>query len=195
VKRLVLVLGGARSGKSRYAEKLAEPYEGKRTFIATAEAIDAEFRERIFEHQKSRGADWITREAPLDLTEALAETRDFVLIDCLTVWIGNLMHHGFDVDAEIGKLCERLGTSKANIVIVSNEVGLGIVPDSSMARAFRDKQGLANQRLAAIADEVVLIAAGLPVILKKESRRRAPRPKARKARGGKVAGRGRYRGG
>lgn len=187
MSRVTFILGGARSGKSRYAEALASKHKGSKTYIATAETIDAEMRARIVIHRSRRGAAWITREAPLDLVQALAEANTvFILIDCITVWIGNLMHHGRDVPAEIAALCDALKRTKASVVIVSNEVGMSIVPENALARAFRDEQGFANQRIADIADEAIFIAAGLPVSLKKGSRRQAPMRRARKARGRKV---------
>jgi adenosylcobinamide kinase / adenosylcobinamide-phosphate guanylyltransferase len=187
VSRVAFVLGGARSGKSRYAEGLARKHKGPKTYIATAEAIDAEMRERIAIHRSRRGAAWITREAPLELVQALAEaTTGFVLIDCITVWIGNLMHHGRDVRTEVAALCDALKKSKARVIIVSNEVGMSIVPENAMARAFRDEQGFANQRIADIAGDAIFIAAGLPVTLKRASRRSAPKRRARKARGRKA---------
>jgi adenosylcobinamide kinase / adenosylcobinamide-phosphate guanylyltransferase len=187
VNRITFILGGARSGKSRYAEALARKHKGSKIYIATAEAIDTEMRERIAMHKSRRGTLWATREAPLDLAAALAEAKTgFVVIDCVTVWIGNLMHHGRDVRAEVAALCDALEKTKARVVVVSNEVGLSIVPENALARAFRDEQGFANQRIAEIADEAVFIAAGLPVILKRSSRRPAPKPRARKARGRKA---------
>jgi adenosylcobinamide kinase/adenosylcobinamide-phosphate guanylyltransferase len=184
VSRITFILGGARSGKSRYAEALAQKHKGPKTYIATAEAIDAEMCERIAMHKSRRGGAWITHEAPLDVVAALAETKTgFVLIDCLTVWIGNLMHGGRDVRAELAALCDVLKKSKARVVVVSNEVGLSIVPDKALARAFRDEQGFVNQVIAEVADEVVFVAAGLPLFLKKPSRRRAPARPARSARG------------
>ena len=179
MKRLTLVLGGARSGKSRHAEGLGAAYAGKRAYIATAEAIDAEMHERIARHRSGRGDGWETIEAPLDLAAALAGAKaPFVLVDCITVWLGNLMHHNRDLAAEVTALCEVLGQVRANVVIVSNEVGLSVVPENRMARAFRDAQGIANQRIAEIAGEVIFVAAGLPLVLKKPTTRRAPKPAA-----------------
>ena len=163
---ITFILGGARSGKSRYAETLAAKHPGRKTYIATAEALDDEMRARIAQHRAQRGNGWDTIEAPLDLVGALESSAGLVLIDCITLWISNLMHHGRDVQAEVGKFCAAL-KSKAKVVIVSNEVGLGIVPDNQLARAFRDEQGRANQRLAEIADDVIFVAAGLPLVLKK----------------------------
>ena len=172
---LTLVLGGARSGKSAYAESLFSEAGGA-IYVATAEAIDDEMRDRIARHRARRGDGWTTVEAPLDLAGALraqarvgARERDGpgVLVDCLTVWLGNLMHAGRDVDREAGRLLESLAAPEAApVVLVANEVGLGVVPDNPMARAFRDHAGRLNQALAERADRVVLVAAGLPLVLK-----------------------------
>jgi len=187
VSFVTFVLGGARSGKSRYAEELATKRRGGKTYIATAEAIDTEMQARIAEHRQRRGEGWETSEAPLDLVAALAACKtSFALIDCITVWIGNLMHHGRDVRSEVARLCETLSATKTRVVIVSNEVGFGIVPDNALARAFRDEQGFANQRLAEVADEVVFVAAGLPIVLKKPRRRPGPKAEAKSLRGRKA---------
>ena len=125
-------------------------------------------RQRIAQHQLDRGPGWRTLEAPLDLVQVLSGCdANPVLIDCLTVWIGNLMHHGRDVLAEIDGLCAALARCHGDVVAVSNEVGLSVVSDNAMARQFRDYQGIANQRVAAMANEVYFIAAGLPITLKK----------------------------
>lgn len=166
MSRLTLVLGGARSGKSRFAESLARQHGSPRTYIATAEAFDDEMRQRIAKHREQRAGDgWVTIESTLDPASVLP--RDgLVLLDCVTVWLGNLMHHGRDLRAEVAKLCAALEACPAEVILVSNEVGLSIVPENAMARRFRDEQGLANQALAAIADNVYFIAAGLPLKLK-----------------------------
>lgn len=166
MSRITLVLGGARSGKSRFAETLAREHGGPRTYIATAEAFDDEMRQRIARHRDQRAGDgWQTLEAPLDPAAALP--RDgLVLLDCVTVWLGNLMHHGRDLKGEVAKLCAALEVCPAEVILVSNEVGLSIVPENAMARRFRDDQGLANQALAAISEKVYFIAAGLPLKLK-----------------------------
>jgi adenosylcobinamide kinase/adenosylcobinamide-phosphate guanylyltransferase len=187
MSRVTFILGGARSGKSRHAEALARKHRGPKTYIAAAEAIDDEMQARIALHRSRRNEAWVTREAPLDLAVALADARTgFVLIDCITVWIGNLMHHGRDVRAEVAALCAALMKTKARVVVVSNEVGLSIVPDNALARAFRDEQGFANQAIAAIADEVIFVAAGLPLTLKRVSRRSPPGRTARSKRGRKA---------
>ena len=166
MSRLTLVLGGARSGKSRFAENLARQHGGPRTYIATAEPFDDEMRQRIAGHRDQRAGDgWQTLEAPLD-PAAVLPREGLVLLDCVTVWLGNLMHHGRDLKAEVAKLCAALEACPAEVILVSNEVGLSIVPENAMARRFRDEQGLANQALAAISDNVYFIAAGLPLKLK-----------------------------
>lgn len=166
MSRLTLVLGGARSGKSRFAEQLAATHGGPRTYIATAEPFDDEMRQRIARHREQRaGEGWRTVEAPLEPAAALPR-EGLVLLDCVTVWLGNLMHHGRDLPAEVANLCASLGRCPAEVILVSNEVGLSIVPENAMARRFRDEQGRANQALAAISDNVYFIAAGLPLKLK-----------------------------
>jgi adenosylcobinamide kinase/adenosylcobinamide-phosphate guanylyltransferase len=166
MSRLTLVLGGARSGKSRFAESLARQHGGPRTYIATAEAFDDEMRQRIAKHREQRAGDgWQTIEATLD-PAAVLPREGLALLDCVTVWLGNLMHHGRDLRTEVSKLCATLEACPAEVILVSNEVGLSIVPENAMARRFRDEQGLANQALAAIADNVYFIAAGLPLKLK-----------------------------
>lgn len=167
MNRVTLVLGGGRSGKSRYAEGLATGWRGPKHYIATAEAFDEEMRARIADHRVQRGDGWRTHETPLDIVGVLNVCgENFVLVDCITVWIGNLMHHGRDALAAVDEFGAALRATGARVVIVSNEVGLGLVPETPLGRAFRDAQGIANQRLAQVADEVVLIAAGLPLILK-----------------------------
>ena len=165
--RTILVLGGARSGKSRYAEGLAAEYAGNRTLIATAQPGDAEMAARIAAHLARRGPDWATIEAPIELVEALEKaTGDFVLIDCLTLWISNLLLADLEVAPRIERLAGALATRPGTLVMVSNEVGLGIVPDNPLARRFRDEAGLAHQRLAQGSDEVIFMTAGLPTRLK-----------------------------
>ena len=168
---VTLVLGGARSGKSAYAESLVAGPGA--VYVATAEAIDDEMGERIARHRaRRRGEGWTTVEASLDLAAALrahAPGASGVLVDCLTVWLGNLMHAGRDIDRETGSLLESLAgppEPPVPIVLVANEVGLGVVPDNPMARAFRDHAGRLNQALAARADRVVLVTAGIPLVLK-----------------------------
>lgn len=163
----LFVLGGARSGKSAYAQARAEALAGPFVFIATAEAYDDEMRDRIARHRADRGAGWTTVEAPLDLPEAIAAHHGrVVLADCLTLWATNLMLGGRDVDAATAALCAAVRGFDGTIILVANEVGLGIVPDNALARAFRDVAGRMNQRVAAVAEEVQFLAAGLPLRLK-----------------------------
>jgi adenosylcobinamide kinase/adenosylcobinamide-phosphate guanylyltransferase len=165
---LTLVLGGARSGKSLHAEALVTAFAPPWIYVATAEPLDDEMRARIAEHRARRGADWRTVEAPTDLAGALAGIRDggAVLVDCLTLWLSNLMLAGADVEAESARLEAVLTGIAAPVVLVSNEVGFGIVPDNALARRFRDAQGRLNQRMAARAARVVLMVAGLPLVVK-----------------------------
>jgi adenosyl cobinamide kinase/adenosyl cobinamide phosphate guanylyltransferase len=167
VAKITLVLGGARSGKSRYAESLIAALPPPWVYLATAQAGDAEMTERIAAHCARRGPQWHTLEAPRDLAAALksCQTRP-VLIDCLTLWLSNLMLAGADVDAATAALEDALVTAAAPVVLVANEVGYGIVPDHPLGRRFRDLQGLLNQRIAARAGRVVLVVAGLPLAVK-----------------------------
>jgi len=165
---VTLVLGGARSGKSRYAEWLIATYPKPWVYVATAEAKDSEMAERIAAHRASRDAGWQTVEAPYELRDALAAAPGgaAVLVDCLTLWLSNLMLGAFKVDAMTAKLEQTLAARAGPTVLVSNEVGLGIVPDNALARQFRDAQGSLNQRLATQASRVVMMVAGLPVVVK-----------------------------
>ncbi len=165
--RVALVLGGARSGKSRHAEALVARHPPPWAYIATAQAGDADMRARIAEHRARRGADWRTIEAPLDIGAALGACRGLpALVDCLTLWLSNLMLAGLDVQHAAAHLDAALEAREAPTVLVANEVGLGIVPDNELARRFRDEAGRLNQRMAARADRVVLMVAGLAMILK-----------------------------
>lgn len=159
-----LVLGGARSGKSAHALSLMP---APRVFVATAEAGDGEMADRIAAHKAERGTDWNLIEAPVDLVEALdAAKGQNVLIDCLTLWLSNLMHHKRDVASETALLIEAMKTVEGSVVLVSNEVGMGLAPMNVLGREFRDEQGRLNQRIAAAADSVEFVAAGLPLRLK-----------------------------
>jgi adenosylcobinamide kinase/adenosylcobinamide-phosphate guanylyltransferase len=161
------VLGGARSGKSRYAESLVTALPPPWLYVATAEAGDSEMVARVAAHQARRGPSWTTIETPRNVAETLGTHADTpTLVDCLTLWLSNVVLADADVDAEIEQLDEALARAAAPIVLVANEVGFGIVPDSALGRRFRDLQGLLNQRIAARADRVVLVVAGLPLILK-----------------------------
>lgn len=164
------ILGGARSGKSALAEKLACESGRLLHYIATGQAWDAEMRARIDQHRVRRGAEWTTIEAPLDLPKALAALADcpenVVLVDCLTLWVTNLMMAERDLEEAFDALVRVLACAEAQVLIVSNEVGLGIVPDNAMARAFRDHAGRLHQKVAATVAEVYFVAAGLPLKMK-----------------------------
>lgn len=168
--RLTLVLGGARSGKSRYAEGLIGGREA--VYLATSQAWDAEMAERITHHRDRRGGNWLTVEEPLDLAAALAaQARPDrpILVDCLTLWLTNILLAERDVPAEMAALVAALPGLAGPVVLVSNEVGQGIVPDNKLARLFRDHAGRLHQDIAAIADKVVFVIAGLPQILKDQT--------------------------
>lgn len=164
----VLVLGGAASGKSLWAERLVERLAPRRLYLATAEAGDGEMGSRIARHRARRGAGWRTIEAPLETAAALAQARsdEAVLLDCATLWLSNHMLAGSDLAAEEDRLLAALGACPAPVAVVSNEIGLGLVPETALGRRFRDAQGALNQRLAAAAGCVVFVAAGLPLALK-----------------------------
>lgn len=164
---LWLVLGGARSGKSRHAEALIEQLPPPWFYIATARALDDEMRVRIAEHRARRARNWETIEAPLDLAGALARCRTLpVLVDCLTLWLSNLMLEEGDVPESVARLEAALDAREAATVLVANEVGLGIVPENALARRFRDEAGRLNQRMAARADRVLFMVAGIVLGLK-----------------------------
>lgn len=169
MSRLVLVLGGARSGKSRFAEHLVTESTLEPVYVATAQAHDTEMAARIADHRLRRGAGWRTIEEPERLEETVVSEAGqgrAVLVDCLTLWLSNIMHAGADIDARTRSLCSAAQGLPGLLVFVSNEVGLGLVPDNPLGRRFRDAQGRLNQAVAAIADTVVFMAAGLPLFLK-----------------------------
>ena len=165
---LTLVLGGARSGKSRHAEALVTALPRPWWYIATGEPRDNEMAARIAEHRARRCGEWQTIEAPRDLATALTTVPAgaAVLVDCLTLWLSNVMLAGADVDAETARFEHALAERTGPVVLVANEVGLGIVPQNALARRFRDAAGRLNQRLAALADRVVLLVAGIPMKVK-----------------------------
>ena len=166
--KTILITGGARSGKSGIAETMALSFGRPATYIATAEAHDAEMAARIAAHQARRGEGWITRAEPLDLLGALAETdgKGPRLVDCLTLWLTNLLLAEADWQAAVRGLLAALPAQSSPVVFVTNEVGMGIVPDNALARAFRDAAGVLNQWVAAAADEVYLAVSGLPLKVK-----------------------------
>jgi adenosylcobinamide kinase/adenosylcobinamide-phosphate guanylyltransferase len=172
-----LVLGGARSGKSAFAERLVVDGGLERVYVATGQAGDEEMRARIAHHRERRGNNWHVVEEPLALADVLvreATPGRAILVDCLTLWLSNLMHANRDLDGEMERLAAALRGAAAKVVLVSNEVGLGLVPETPLGRAFRDAQGRLNQAIAAIAGNVVFIAAGLPLWLKRQSERNSP---------------------
>lgn len=164
-----LVLGGARSGKSRFGLEIAEATALAPAFVATAEALDDEMAARIARHRSERDPRWQTLEAPLELAATLAGTvarERVVLVDCLTLWLSNLMHAERDLDAATAQLLTVLHSAPGPVILISNELGLGLVPETPLGRAFRDAQGRLNQAVAACCDRVVFVAAGLPLTLK-----------------------------
>lgn len=167
--RRVLVLGGVRSGKSRFARELAEASGRKRLFLATGTPGDDEMRERIDRHRAERDRAWCTREEPISLAEALAEECKpgrVVLVDCLTLWLSNLVLAGEQPDDAAMGLVRVLADAAGPVVVVSNEVGQGVVPATALGRAFRDAHGRLNQQVAAVCDCVVQVTAGCPLLLK-----------------------------
>jgi adenosylcobinamide kinase/adenosylcobinamide-phosphate guanylyltransferase len=177
---IIFLTGGARSGKSEYALREAEKRDGKKVCIATAEPLDAEIAERIAAHQRSRDESWETREEPIDLSGTILELAgryEVVVVDCLTLWLSNLMNRGKGLDdeavekatAELASALEeakRKGGDPAVLYLISNEVGMGIVPENRMARCFRDSLGRMNQVVATAADEVYLLVSGVPLKVK-----------------------------
>ena len=167
--RTVLVTGGARSGKSLYAEGLVNAAQRERIYVATCTPFDDEMRQRIDRHRDQRGEGWRTIEEPRDLAGVIAaESAEgrAILVDCLTLWLSNLIFAEADPEAETARLAGALRAAPGPIVLVTNEVGSGIVPDNALARRFRDEQGRLNRRIAELADVAVLVAAGLPLVLK-----------------------------
>jgi adenosylcobinamide kinase / adenosylcobinamide-phosphate guanylyltransferase len=165
-----LILGGTRSGKSAHAERLARETGLALIYVATAQAFDAEMRERITRHQNDRANDgWRTIEEPIKLAEVIASeasSASVLLVDCLTLWLSNIMLGEHDISAMQSALLRALKQAKGPMIMVSNEVGMGIVPDTKLGRQFRDAQGRLNQAIAAAVPHVVFVAAGLPLILK-----------------------------
>jgi len=170
--RHILVLGGARSGKTSFAERLAMRAGTTPAYLATAEALDGEMRDRVRTHQEQRQGRFATIEEPLQLSEAIlkaAREHDVILVDCLTLWITNMLGASRNVADAVEELALTLAElNTARVILVSNEVGLGIVPDNALARTFRDLAGSAHQRLAEICEDVYFIVAGLPMVLKGE---------------------------
>ncbi|SLN38329.1 bifunctional adenosylcobinamide kinase/adenosylcobinamide-phosphate guanylyltransferase [Roseisalinus antarcticus] len=168
LQKLTLVLGGAASGKSAYAESLVTGTARPRVYIATAQAFDIEIERKIEVHRLSRGPNWTTVEAPTEVEHPLSQAsdHDIVLLDCATLWLSNLLLSDADLEGAPARLCTALAACRAPVVVVSNEVGQGIVPEHAMGRTFREAQGRLNQAIAAEADLVVAVMAGLPLVLK-----------------------------
>jgi adenosylcobinamide kinase/adenosylcobinamide-phosphate guanylyltransferase len=167
-RRLTLVLGGARSGKSRHAQILAMATPAPWVYVATAEALDDEMRDRIAKHKADRGAGWSTIEAPIELARAVTAAAPSapVVIDCITLWLSNLMLGDHDIDDAVARFIKCLDGRRAPTIVVSSEVGAGLVPETALGRAYRDKAGLVNQHLAVSAHTVLFMVAGLPMPLK-----------------------------
>jgi adenosylcobinamide kinase/adenosylcobinamide-phosphate guanylyltransferase len=171
-KETILITGGARSGKSKYAEQRAAALGSRRLYVATAEAKDEEMAQRIAEHKRRRGDEWTTIEEAVELAEALLAQRgrtDCALVDCLTLWLSNLLlqHDQVYAEGKVKDLVTTLSRLDFHVVLVTNEVGWGIVPDNPLARQFRDLAGWANQQIAAAVNEIVLLVAGIPMVIKK----------------------------
>jgi adenosylcobinamide kinase/adenosylcobinamide-phosphate guanylyltransferase len=161
--------GGARSGKSRYALELARKRGSRLIFLATAEALDQEMAHRIARHRAERGPDFTTVEEPLEIAEAIRKNADAdaIVIDCLTLWLSNLMlTFGRKVESEVDKFVSAAEASRATVIAVTNEVGCGIVPESTLGRDFRDESGVLNQRVGAVADEIYWMVFGHPMRVK-----------------------------
>jgi len=172
MRKRVLILGGARSGKSSYALKEASRIKGKKAFVATAEAHDGEMKERIEHHRKERGTEWHTFEEPVEvpsLVMDLGDRYEVILVDCLTLWVSNIMHRELSFDEYADQLVGVLsGNNPALLYVVSNEVGLGLVPETPLGRHYRDNLGRLNARVAETATDVLFLAAGIPLNIKGE---------------------------
>jgi adenosylcobinamide kinase/adenosylcobinamide-phosphate guanylyltransferase len=171
-KKIIFITGGARSGKSRFAEELARDFSGPKAYLATAQALDAEMTERIRRHRESRPPDWETLEEPIRVAECIEGHGDFfdlILLDCLTLWISNLMMAGRSEENILGvgdRLIQACRRVNGSVILVGNEVGMGIVPENPQARTFRDLSGLIQQKIALAADEVFFMVSGLPQKIK-----------------------------
>jgi len=172
--KVIFIIGGARCGKSSFALKEASKIQGQKAYMATAEALDEEMKERIAKHKKERKADWDTYEEPVRIADALSDLKSrysVVIIDCLTIWLSNLICNNLDCNKEIDDFINvlrnsKLKTQSSKLFLVSNEVGMGIVPENELARRFRDMAGFLNQKVAEAADEVYLVTSGIPLKIK-----------------------------
>jgi adenosylcobinamide kinase/adenosylcobinamide-phosphate guanylyltransferase len=171
-KKVIFITGGCRSGKSRYALDYVNRHFSKKLYLATCEVLDQEMAQRVENHKKMRGPEWQTVEEPLEVVEKVrryGDEAEVVLLDCITLWLSNLLLKWDDdskVTGEVDRLIETLKKSQASFLIVSNEVGMGIVPADPLSRRFRDLSGTANQRIAEVADTLILMVSGLPIFLK-----------------------------
>ncbi len=171
-KRIIVITGGCRSGKSRFALDYASQHFSKKLFLATGEVLDEEMAHRVENHQKARGPEWQTVEEPFEVVGRISENgrkTEVILLDCLTLWLSNLLLRWDDesrVMEEVERLAGALQKSPAASIIVTNEVGMGIVPDNPLGRRFRDLSGMANQRIAKAADTVIFMVSGIPMFLK-----------------------------
>jgi adenosylcobinamide kinase/adenosylcobinamide-phosphate guanylyltransferase len=169
-KKLIFIIGGVRCGKSAYALKEASKISGRKAYIATAEALDEEMEERIERHKRQRGDKWVTYEEPIkvaDVIKKLEGKYSVIVIDCLTLWLSNSMHAGLNIKAEIEYLISSILTPHLPLMyIVSNEVGMGIVPENEIARKFRDMAGVLNQKMAEVSDTVYMMVSGIPIKIK-----------------------------
>lgn len=170
MRKVVFILGGARSGKSTYALQEASAVPGRKAFIATAEALDDEMRSRIDKHKKERETKWVTFEQPLHISQTVIDIKnsyDVIVIDCLTLWTSNIMHAGFDIHKTTDKFIDIISRDcPALLYIVSNEVGMGLVPDNELARNYRDNLGYINQKVAEVSTNVYFLVAGIPLKIK-----------------------------
>lgn len=179
MSEFIFVTGGRRSGKSAYALELAESMGEKRLYIATAEALDNEMKERIARHREERGDNWDTAEEPIDIVNILAHSKKYnvILIDCLTLWLCNIMHNGEaggepsdeTIMKHIHSLADSCSSSDTKIIAVTNELGLGVIPGDPLSRRFTDLAGIMNQRMAAAANRVVMTVSGIPLTIKAEN--------------------------
>lgn len=169
MKKNTFILGGVRSGKSLYAEKMALGSGRPKLYVATAEELDAEMAKRVKSHRARRGEEWQTLEIPVDIAGEIAKPAYdgyVILVDCLTLWLANIMHNGLDIRREFNSLARAIEEAKAEIIMVSNEVGQGIVPDNEMARKFCDYAGILHQQVAEVADIVIFMIVGQPIRVK-----------------------------
>ncbi|MEK6689799.1 MAG: bifunctional adenosylcobinamide kinase/adenosylcobinamide-phosphate guanylyltransferase [Nitrospirota bacterium] len=169
-KKIIFILGGARSGKSAFALKEATRVSGKKAYIATAEVLDEEMRQRIEEHKRKRDDEWVTYEEPIridNIIKGIENRYSVIVIDCMTLWLSNLMHNGLNIEDEIKHLISSLVAHNLSLLyVVSNEVGMDIVPDNELGRRFRDMAGILNQMIAEISNEVYFVMAGIPMKIK-----------------------------